>query len=594
MPYKYDKSHYFLSLLLQSKYLSYDLLNPVKMKKQQFLYLFVLLAYIFSGSAQEVLTPVNVTATAIDGANVPENLFDGDFSTRWSAFGNPQYATIDLGSVKRFNEVQIAYFKGNIRRAYFDLLRSDDGTDWTVIQTGFESSGTSLDLESFSFTEQEARYIRYVGNGNSASDWNSLNEMVIIGADTRPPRIIQPVGATATNVDGTNVPAHLIDGNLNTRWSSYGIDQMATLDLGSNQRFNELRIAYFKGAQRNAYFDLERSTDGNNWQTIATGFQSSGTTLDLESFTFLEQNARYIRYVGKGNSLNAWNSLLEIQVVGPSEGSTRRLIPISSTATVIDGPNVPAHLYDGNLGTRWSANAVGSTATMDLGSIMYVNELRIAFYKADQRNAYFDLQRSTDGNNWTTFQSGLSSDGVTTDLESFSFQQQAARYIRYVGQGNSTNAWNSILEIEIMGTDADEDDDTEKATSLIFLFDTAGNQIVRRPPEQATALKAKLPPELIAYTGGEDEQEPENPFERSISIYPNPTKGDLSVQWDGEHTDMLQKITVTDITGRAIPVRYDAENHQAMVDLRSYPTGLYLVTFHLSGDDTVTKKILKD
>ncbi len=565
------------------------------MKKIHLNHFVLLVAIPLSMTAQSVLSPVGVTATEIDRTNVPENLFDGDLTTRWSAFGNPQSATIDLGSVKRFDEIQISYFKGDIRNAYFDLLRSNDGTNWTVIQNGFQSSGTTLALESFSFAEQEARYIRYVGNGNSASDWNSLNEMVILGVDTEAVRYIQPIGATATHVDRDNVPENLFDGDLNTRWSAYGIDRMATLDLGSRQRFNELRIAYFKGDQRNAYFDLQASTDGTNWETVDTGFQSSGTTLDLESFTFPEQHARYVRYVGKGNSLNVWNSLLEIQVLGPPEGGTRRLIPISSTATVIDRTNVPAHLYDGDLDTRWSANAIGSMATMDLGSLKKINELRIAFFKADERNAYFDLQRSTDGNSWTTFQTGLASDAITTDMESFPFQEQTARYIRYVGQGNSVNAWNSILEIEIMGTDADDGDNTEKATSLIFLFDTAGNQIVRRPPSGTTALKAKLPPELIGYSGGEnEEEEPENPFERSISIFPNPTKGDLAVQWDGEHADLLQKITVTDIAGRSVPVRHDTENRQATVDLRSYPTGLYLVTFHLTGDDTVTKKILKD
>uniref|UniRef100_UPI003D34D065 discoidin domain-containing protein n=1 Tax=Maribacter sp. 2-571 TaxID=3417569 RepID=UPI003D34D065 len=119
--------------------------------------------------AQQPLTPVAVSATEEDRTNIVDNLFDGDLNTRWSANLDPVYATIDLGEVKRFAEVRIAYYKGDQRRAYFDLQRSDDGINWTDIRTGFQSSGTTLEPEPFPFEAQEGRYIRYVGRGNSAS-----------------------------------------------------------------------------------------------------------------------------------------------------------------------------------------------------------------------------------------------------------------------------------------------------------------------------------------------------------------------------------------------------------------------------------------
>ena len=55
---------------------------------------------------------------------------------------------------------------------------SDDDSSWTGIYTGV-SSGTTLDLESHAFANQQARYLRIVGYGNSDNDWNSITEIQI-------------------------------------------------------------------------------------------------------------------------------------------------------------------------------------------------------------------------------------------------------------------------------------------------------------------------------------------------------------------------------------------------------------------------------
>jgi hypothetical protein len=58
------------------------------------------------------------------------------------------------------------------------------------------------------------------------------------------------------------------------------------------------------------------STNGSTWTPVFSG-QSSGTTAGLQSFDFADVPARYVQIVGRGNSLNDWNSITEVEIWGP-------------------------------------------------------------------------------------------------------------------------------------------------------------------------------------------------------------------------------------------------------------------------------------
>lgn len=118
-----------------------------------------------------------VSASSDDG-NVPPNTLDNNLATRWSASGDGQWIQFDLGSVKQVCSASIAFYKGNERRSIFALEGSTDGLSWSPLWSG-QSSGTSLAQELFSFTRTDARYVRYLGHGNTLSAWNSLTEVDI-------------------------------------------------------------------------------------------------------------------------------------------------------------------------------------------------------------------------------------------------------------------------------------------------------------------------------------------------------------------------------------------------------------------------------
>ncbi|MBN2697974.1 MAG: glycoside hydrolase family 88 protein [Bacteroidales bacterium] len=118
-------------------------------------------------------------------SNVPENTMDFDLGTRWSAQGMGEWIRYDLGEVKTVTSVDIAFYRGNERKAFFSISLSEDDISYTEQFNG-ESGGTTLELQNFDFEDQDARYVKITGYGNSTSDWNSITEVRIntVSGDT--------------------------------------------------------------------------------------------------------------------------------------------------------------------------------------------------------------------------------------------------------------------------------------------------------------------------------------------------------------------------------------------------------------------------
>jgi hypothetical protein len=117
------------------------------------------------------------------------------------------------------------------------------------------------------------------------------------------------------------------------------------------------------------------------------------------------------------------------------------------TASTNDG-HVPANTVDNDLATRWSANGDGQWIQYDLGTARTVGYVNVALYQGNMRTSRFDVQVSNGGGAWTTVWSG-SSTGTTTAEQKYDFPDVSARWVRYLGHGNSTNMWNSVSEVSI-------------------------------------------------------------------------------------------------------------------------------------------------
>ena len=127
-----------------------------------------------------------------------------------------------------------------------------------------------------------------------------------------------PVSAvTASGFQTGNPPENTIDGSMTTRWACQGIGQWIKYDLGFVREIQKIKIAFYNGSSRRAYFDIHVSNDNSTWIPVLTGGVSSGTTTDFEEFDFPDTSARYLRITANGNSSPSdWNSYYEVGICG--------------------------------------------------------------------------------------------------------------------------------------------------------------------------------------------------------------------------------------------------------------------------------------
>src|SRR6266550_2722219 len=254
------------------------------------------------------LTAASVVASGNDG-NLPENTLDNDLATRWSASGDGQWIQYDLGAIAAIDQVDIAWYLGDTRIASFDIAVSLDTVTWTQVFSG-QSSGQTLQLESYAFPTTASRYVRIVGHGNSTSAWNSITEVAILGT-----ALPTPVASVVASGNDGNLPQNTLDKSLATRWSAQGDGQWIRYDLGVLAAIDHLDIAWYLGDTRIASFDIAVSLDTVTWTQVFAG-QSSGQTLQLESYAFPTTSGRYVRIVGHGNNTSTWNSITEVAIPG--------------------------------------------------------------------------------------------------------------------------------------------------------------------------------------------------------------------------------------------------------------------------------------
>src|SRR6266571_574555 len=255
------------------------------------------------------LTAASVVASANDG-NVPQNTLDKSLATRWSAQGDGQWIRYDLGALVAIDHLDIAWYLGDTRIASFDIQVSPDTVTWTKVFSG-QSSGQTLQFESYAFPTTTGRYVRIVGHGNNTSTWNSVTEVAILGMALP----AMPVASVVASGNDGNLPQNTLDKSLATRWSAQGDGQWIQYDIGALTALNRLGIAWYLGDSRVASFDIAVSLDAVTWTKVFSG-QSSGTTLQPELYTLPTAAGRYVRIVGHGNSLSAWTSITEVVIFG--------------------------------------------------------------------------------------------------------------------------------------------------------------------------------------------------------------------------------------------------------------------------------------
>lgn len=152
------------------------------------------------------LKPVVLKFTSVASSNAAPgtaavNVSDGSLATRWSGINVGSWIKFDLGARKPISAVKIAWHRGDVRKASYDLDLSDDGLTWKNVLRHVESSGLTTRFERLDLSGQRARFVRLTGFGNTENTYTSVLEVAVesLDASTDPNPAPTPNPAPAPN-----------------------------------------------------------------------------------------------------------------------------------------------------------------------------------------------------------------------------------------------------------------------------------------------------------------------------------------------------------------------------------------------------------
>ena len=226
-------------------------------------------------------TVSSLESTAYPGSDA----VDGSMTSRWSsAFSDPQYIYVDLGAVKDVCQVNLYWENAYATAFHIDL--SNDGATWTTMSTISGNTSTTNNIP----VNANARYVRMYGTARATGYGYSLYEMQVMGN-------IIPLPLTFLSFTGATSP-----GGVLLSWTT-------AAEVNTSR------------------FDVERSTDGRDFEPIGTVAALGATHNDYaytDSTAF--KGTRYYRLrQWDDNGYNTYSSV--VSVVSSGAASAVRLFP---------------------------------------------------------------------------------------------------------------------------------------------------------------------------------------------------------------------------------------------------------------------------
>jgi hypothetical protein len=254
---------------------------------------------------------LNKTATSSsnENAGTTANLaVDGNTGTRWSsAFSDPQWLQVDLGSSYNVNKV-VLNWEAAYGKAY-QIQTSNDGTNWTSIYNTTTGAGGVETLN----VNGTGRYIRMYGTARGTAYGYSLWEFQVFGtpSNTTTNLALNKTATSSSNENAGTTANLAVDGNTGTRWSSAFADpQWLQVDLGATHTISQV-VLNWEAAYGKAY-QIQTSNDGTNWTTIYSTTTGAGGTETLN----VSGSGRYVRMYGTARGTVYGYSLWEFGVYG--------------------------------------------------------------------------------------------------------------------------------------------------------------------------------------------------------------------------------------------------------------------------------------
>ena len=401
---------------------------------------------------------------------------DGSGTTWWESQYDPTLSnlphtiTIDMKSSQSVNGFtylprQDGSNSGNI--AQHRIETSMDGNNWKLVGSGTYRNDQARKTTLFASTV--ARYVRLIAQSEaSGNQYVTAGEIQVLSApEPFLPRDSWRVTADSENPLPNGHPATAaIDGSTTTYWSTQfdgaapDFPHTFTIDQGSATAVSGLAyLAQSANANgRIGQFNVQSSTDGNNWDTIVTG--SWPDTADPKFTQFTPVTARYIRLTclseagGRGPSCNA----TEINLLdGRKSFADFTATADSEETTVADQDGHAINALDGDSATFWttawnkkSPPGFPHRFTIDMHTTFNVQGLN---YTPRQDGPHGNIGQHTievslDNKKWTQVASGTFLDDQSVKL--VNWDGASARYIRLnaLTEAGGRGPWASAAEIK--------------------------------------------------------------------------------------------------------------------------------------------------
>lgn len=166
----------------------------------------------------------------------------------------------------------------------------------------------------------------------------SLLDASPVGAPTGPSEtyVMSAVDWQATaDVPNSGSPQAANDGRSTTAWSMPGKGVWLEADLGEIREITGVDLTFWASVQRTYTFDIDVSDNGTTWRPVLTKETSANNTSGAQAFRFAGRQARYVRFIGHGNSVNNLNTLSEITIA---------FAPLDNTPTFTQGPIIDSNI----------------------------------------------------------------------------------------------------------------------------------------------------------------------------------------------------------------------------------------------------------
>jgi hypothetical protein len=238
----------------------------------------------------------------------PAAAFDGRLGqdSKWcSTATGTKSLQVDLGSAQTIGSFVVKHAglggeNTGWNTGAFTIQTSPDGTTWTTRTT---VSGNRTSRTYHPITAVSARYVRLdvatpANNGNGAA---RITEFEVYGPSAGPVNVALGRPATADSSCSTDEsPAKAVNGSVfagtTDKWCSLGASKWWQVDLGAARALTSVTVRHAgAGGENLAWntrdFDLQVSTDGSTWTTVAA---PRGNTASVTSHA-LSATARYVR-----------------------------------------------------------------------------------------------------------------------------------------------------------------------------------------------------------------------------------------------------------------------------------------------------------